>query len=127
MTEPVTNHVCLRRGYGCKCEHCLPWIRKWSKELDAFSLIDDLIRNGKPLLQIFERLAAEHPDILQLHSQFIEKQYITHHLQQGAFDKILEERECKKILEERERKKIHIKLKKPPPRPQTPPLPPPSP
>ena len=37
-----------------------------------------LIRDGKSLLHIYERLSAEHPDVLQTHYKFIEEQYIEH-------------------------------------------------
>ena len=74
----MTDHLCLRRGYECNCEQCQPWKTWWDKELEAFSLIDTFIRDGKSLFHLYERLSAEHPDVLQTHYKFIEEQYIKH-------------------------------------------------
>lgn len=101
---PDSNHVCLRRGYQCKCEQCLPWLERWSKELDAFAWVDAMIRDGK---SIFERLTAQHPNTLQLHAQFFERQYIKHKMEQGALNDTLEEREPKR----------RTKIEPPPPPP----------
>ena len=74
----MTNHLCLHRGYECNCEQCQPWKTRWDKELEAFSLIDTFIRDGKSLFHMYERLSAEHPDVLQTHYKFIEEQHIEH-------------------------------------------------
>ena len=74
--EPDAGHACLRRGHQCNCKQCEPWIAKWSKELDAFTCVDTMMRDGRSLLRIHERLAAEYPDTLQIHADFIEKQCI---------------------------------------------------
>jgi hypothetical protein len=68
--------LCLRQGYQCSCSQCQIWIGRWSKELDAFTLIDSMMRQGKTLFQIYERLRADNPDILRLHHATIEAQYI---------------------------------------------------
>ena len=102
------DRICLRRGYQCKCDQCQPWIARWSKEIDAFSCVDTMMREGKCLLQIYERLTAEYPYILQLHSDFFERQYF----------------EYKYDNSERETKRPRIKLKNPPPPPGSPPAPP---
>ncbi len=70
------NTICLRQGYHCSCSQCQIWIARWDKELEAFSVVDKLIRDGKNLFQIYERLRAEYPDILRLHHVSIEDQYI---------------------------------------------------
>ena len=51
-------------------------IERWSKELDAFSTVDSMIREGKNLFQIYERLRALNPDVLRLHHATIEKEYM---------------------------------------------------
>lgn len=74
----IPNKICLRQGVGCKCEFCLPWLARWDKELSGFALFDNLKEEGKSLFVIYERLRAEYPDLLILHHQYFEKQYITH-------------------------------------------------
>ena len=76
MTPDTGAELCLRQGYQCSCAGCQIWIDRWSKELDAFALIDSMMREGKNLFQIYERLRAENPDILRLHHETIETQYI---------------------------------------------------
>jgi hypothetical protein len=76
--ERSNNKICLRQGVGCKCEFCLPWLARWDNELVGFALFDTLIEEGRPLFVIYERLRAEHPDLLILHHEFFEKKYITH-------------------------------------------------
>jgi len=72
----VDSNLCLRQGYQCKCETCQIWIQRWNRELEAFATITRMIDEGKTLFQIYEFLRAEQPDILRLHHQSIEKQYI---------------------------------------------------
>ena len=72
MTSTI---FCLRRGYQCKCDQCLPWIRKWQQELDGWTLVNEMIENGSSLFQIYDRLQAEFPDLLQ-HHKSIEQRYI---------------------------------------------------
>ena len=72
----MTDHLCLRWGYECNCAQCLPWKNRWDKELEAFSIIDNFIQDGKCLFHICKWLSAEHPDILQGHYKFIEETYI---------------------------------------------------
>ena len=69
MTPPEAdaNHMCLCQGYQCQCLQCQVWIDRWSKELDAFATIDSMMRDGKSLFQIYERLRAAHPDMLCLY------------------------------------------------------------
>lgn len=111
MMSINSDHVCLRQGYQCKCPQCQIWIDCWNKELDAFSTIDTMMRNGKSLFHIWERLRAEHPDVLRLHHASIEKQFIEYKMEQ------IEEGEVHQNIEERPR----IKLKQPPPPPPRPP------
>lgn len=72
--------LCLRRGYQCKCEQCKPWIERWDKELEAFAdmvaAVDRMIEEGKSLFHIYEFLSCNHPDMIRLHYDFIEKHYI---------------------------------------------------
>lgn len=77
MNNP-NNKICLRQGVGCKCEFCLPWLARWDKELSGFALFDTLKEEGKSLFVIYERLRAEHPDLLILHHEYLERQYIAH-------------------------------------------------
>ena len=76
LTMTSTAELCLRQGYQCSCSTCAIWIARWNKELEAFSTVDLMLNEGKNLFQIYERLRAEHPDILRLHHVMIEKQYI---------------------------------------------------
>ena len=68
--------LCLRQGYACKCSQCQLWIDRWAHELDAFATVDSMMREGKNLFQIYERLRALNPDVLRLHHATIEKEYI---------------------------------------------------
>jgi hypothetical protein len=68
--------LCLRQGYQCKCDLCTIWIDRWSKELDAFAVIDTMMRDGKNIFQIYEWLRASQPDMLRVHHSYIEKLYI---------------------------------------------------
>lgn len=64
----MTNEfLYLRRGYNCSCEQCIPWIQRWNKELEAFTVMDTLMEEEKSLFHIYERLSAQYPDILQVH------------------------------------------------------------
>jgi len=58
------------------------WINRWDKELNAFVLIDTMMREEKNLFQTCERLRAEHPDMLRLHHLSIEKQYMEYKYKQ---------------------------------------------
>ena len=58
------------------CVQCQPWILRWSKELEAFVVINAYIDDEKSLFHIYERLSAEYPDVLRMHYAFIEQQYI---------------------------------------------------
>ena len=73
MAPPAA--LCLRQGYQCKCETCQQWIDRWNLELEAFSTIDSMMEANYNLFQIYERLRANHPDILRLHHTQIEKEY----------------------------------------------------
>ena len=73
---PLDPPLCLRQGYQCSCAQCQPWIDRWNKELDAFATVDSMMRSGKNLFQIYERLRALNPDVLRLHHATIESQYI---------------------------------------------------
>ena len=75
MTQP-NNILCLRQGYFCKCATCQIWIDRWKNELEAFAVIDSMMEANYNLFQIYERLRAEHPEILRLHHVQIEKEYI---------------------------------------------------
>lgn len=72
----MSDHLCLRQGYQCKCEQCQIWIDRWNKELEAFSEFDGLMREGKSLFQIYEWLRAAHPIILASHHGYFEDQYV---------------------------------------------------
>jgi len=76
------DELCLRQGYQCKCDQCKVWINRWDKELNAFVLIDTMMREEKNLFQIYEQLRAEYPDILRLHHLSIEKQYMEYKYKQ---------------------------------------------
>lgn len=52
------------------------WIDRWNKELEAFAVIDTMMRGGNNLFQIYEFLRAAHPDILRIHHEYIERLYI---------------------------------------------------
>lgn len=86
MASNPDDYICLRQGYQCKCSQCQVWIDRWNKELDAFSTIDDMMRSGKSLFHIWERLRAEHPDILRLHYASIEKQYIDYRIRKDVLE-----------------------------------------
>ena len=77
MTLPETQ-ICLRQGVGCKCEFCLPWLARWEKELVDFTLFDTLEEEGKSLLFTYERLRAEHADLLRTHHEYFERKCIEH-------------------------------------------------
>jgi hypothetical protein len=70
------NLICLRQGYQCKCAQCQVWIDRWSKELDAFVVIDTMMSEGKNIFQIYEWLRASQPDILRIHHAYIEDLYL---------------------------------------------------
>jgi hypothetical protein len=44
--------------------------------LDAFAVVDAMIRDGKNLFQIYKWLRASQPDILRTHHAYIEGQYV---------------------------------------------------
>jgi hypothetical protein len=44
--------------------------------LDAFTVVDAMIRDGKNLFQIYEWLRASQPNILRMHHAYIKRQYI---------------------------------------------------
>jgi hypothetical protein len=75
--------LCLRQGYQCTCSQCQIWIDQWSKELDAFTVVDVMMRDGKNLFQIYEWLRASQPDILRTHHAYIEGEYIVFKMHQG--------------------------------------------
>jgi len=58
------------------------WINHWNKELDAFVLIDTMMREEKTLFQMHEQLRAEHPDTLRIHHPSIEKQCVEYKCKQ---------------------------------------------
>jgi hypothetical protein len=78
---PNNSEICLRQGYGCKCNQCQIWIDRWNHEIEAFIVIEKLMTEGKSLFHIFERLRAEFPDVLRLYHQTIENQYINYKIQ----------------------------------------------
>lgn len=81
----TTEPICLRHGYGnCKCSYCLPWIARWERELNGFSLFNKLKEEDAPLYLIYEKMRAEHTDLLLLHHEYLEKQYIEHKTQSKA-------------------------------------------
>jgi hypothetical protein len=73
---PDGSELCLRQGYQCHCSQCKIWIDRWSGELDAFTVVDAMMRDGKNLFQIYEWLRASQPNILRMHHAYIEGQYI---------------------------------------------------
>ena len=75
MSDPEPE-LCIRQGYQCHCSQCKVWIDRWQKEIDAFAMVDQLMRDGKNLFQIYEFLRASHPDMLRIHHNYIEKLYI---------------------------------------------------
>jgi hypothetical protein len=68
--------LCLRQGYECSCPQCQIWISRWEKEIESFAVVDKMMRKGKSLFQIYERLRAEFPDTLRFYHTSIEDQYI---------------------------------------------------
>ena len=73
---PDGSELCLRQGYQCVCNQCKIWIDRWNRELDAFAVVDTMMRDGKNLFQIYEWLRASQPDILRIHHVYVEKLYI---------------------------------------------------
>jgi len=53
-------------------------LARWDKELNGFALFETLKEEGKSLFAIYERLRAEHTDLLILHHEYLENQYIDH-------------------------------------------------
>ena len=72
----MQDELCLRQGYQCHCSQCQIWIDRWSRELDAFTVVDTMMRDKKNLFHIYEWLRASQPDFLRLHHTYIERQYI---------------------------------------------------
>ena len=68
--------TCQRRGYQCNCGDCQKWVQKWSRELDAWALIDDMLKGGRSLYSVYERLNCDYPEMLmqyrKIESRFIE-------------------------------------------------------
>jgi len=72
MTLPETQ-IWLLQGVGCKREFCLPWLARWEKELVGFTLFDTFEEEGKSLSFTYERLRAEHADLLRTHHEHFER------------------------------------------------------
>jgi hypothetical protein len=68
--------LCLRQGYKCSCSQCQIWIARWEKEIESFAVVDKMMRKGKSLFQIYERLRAEYLDTLRFYHTSIEDKYI---------------------------------------------------
>jgi hypothetical protein len=86
----MQDDLCLRQGYQCKCSQCQVWIDRWSRELDAFAIVDTMMTNGKNIFQIYEWLRASQPEILKIHHVYIEERYI-------EFKTPADEQGCKKL------------------------------
>lgn len=71
----VNTQICLRQGYNCSCEFCLPWITRWESEVNGFTALNAMLDEGKSLLYIFEKLRSEHTDLLLTHSDYIVDEY----------------------------------------------------
>ena len=67
--------TCQRRGYQCACADCQHWIEKWSRELDAWTLIDEMMKSGRSLYSIYERLQCDYPEML-MHCRKIESKFV---------------------------------------------------
>ena len=76
--QPVADKICYRQGYNCQCEFCLPWIKKWDKEVDGFALFANLLKEGKTLFYIYERMRVDHADVLRMYDLYLEDKYIEH-------------------------------------------------
>lgn len=79
---PVTNQVCLRQGYNCTCEFCLPWIAKWDREVNGFVLFQSLLNEDRSLFYIFERMRPDHHELLRMYENYLEETYINHKREQ---------------------------------------------
>jgi phosphodiesterase/alkaline phosphatase D-like protein len=69
------SKICLRQGYNCQCEFCLPWISRWESEVRGFAALNNMLNEGKSLFHIYERLRSEHVDILTTHGDYIVDEY----------------------------------------------------
>lgn len=76
--------ICLRHGYNCSCEDCLPWLNRWEKEINGFALFNRLKEEGKPLYVIFEMMGAEFNDLVTIHHDYLEDQYFEHKFAQKS-------------------------------------------
>ena len=69
--------TCQRRGYQCACRDCQKWVQKWSRELDAWVVIDEMFKEGRSLYSIYERLQCDYPEMLahyrKIEAKFIER------------------------------------------------------
>jgi len=71
------NTLCLRQGYPCDWITCQIWIKHQEKELNEFFVIDVMMPSEeRNLYQIYERLRAECPNILQLHYSAFEDAHV---------------------------------------------------
>lgn len=77
MTNTIksNNKICLRQGYNCQCEFCLPWIARWESEVSGFVVLNAMLEEGRPLIHIFERLRSEYPELLMTHDEYIVDEY----------------------------------------------------
>ena len=65
---------CMKRGYGgCKCQYCLPWVRRWEREEKGWDLVDSMIKDGRSLYSMCDRLQAECPDMLHNYRKIEDK------------------------------------------------------
>ena len=69
--------TCLRCGYQCNCADCQIWIRRWERERSGWELVDSMIKDGRSLYSIYDRLHCEYPDMLnsyrKIEDKFIER------------------------------------------------------